>query len=421
MGTHFINTWLSCAPPNQWRRLLLISWLVQLALPVPALGATQIAETSTTAQPVSGNVTGCDTNRLRLHFRSAPLEQVLDYFASAAGYSVVMEARPRGKVDVWSDQPLSESEALNLLNSVLIKNELAAIRKGRTLTLINRDEAKTHDIPVRLGGDPDSIPATDEIVTQIIPVRFIEVSHLVKDLQPLVTVRTTMTANESANSIVLTDTQSNIHRIARIIQAIDSGAKSLTVVKVFRLKNADPLETEDLLASLFPDSDRSEQSQSPVAFPGPFPGLGGPGGGALDLMQNAQGATANSQRSRKGDKVVAVADARTTSVVVSAPQNLMDQIESILASLDANAARKQKLVVYQVKNASSQRVLKMLQDLFQSNGTTGSRTASTQTDPLETRSTQQSQQNQTGASTGLGGNYGGFGSPVAGGGSGAPQ
>ena len=334
----------------------------------------------------------------------------------------MLETQPKGTVDVWSDQPVSEGEALNLLNSVLIKNDLAAIRTGRTLTLINRDDAKTHDIPVRLGSDPDSIPATDEIVTQIIPVRFIEVSQLVKDLQPLVSPRTTMTANESANSIVLTETQANIHRLARIIQSIDSGAKSLTEVRVFRLKNADPQETADLLANLFPDSDRSDQGQSSVPLQGPFGGPGGPGGGPPELMQAGDGGNASSQRSKKGDKVLAAADARTDSVVVAAPQNLMDQIAGILATLDADPARKQKLAVYQVKNASSQRLLKVLQDLFQSNSTTSSRTTSSQTDVLETRSTQQSQQTSSSSRSSLGGNSSSFGSPGGGGGGGSsPQ
>jgi hypothetical protein len=62
----------------------------------------------------------------------------------------------------------------------------AAIRHGRTLTIVNKDEAKTKDIPVILESNPDKIPKTDEMVTQIMPVRFIEVAQLLKDLQPLV-------------------------------------------------------------------------------------------------------------------------------------------------------------------------------------------------------------------------------------------
>src|SRR4026208_742061 len=76
-----------------------------------------------------------DTNELRLNFRGAPLEMVLNYFSEAAGFIVNVKpgATVRGKnVEAWSNQPLSRDEALNLLDTVLNQNSLAAIRNGRT-------------------------------------------------------------------------------------------------------------------------------------------------------------------------------------------------------------------------------------------------------------------------------------------------
>src|SRR5205807_9264854 len=121
------------------------------------------------------------------------------------------------------------------------------------LSIVNRDEAKTQNIPVIQGADPKTIPLTDKIVTQIIPVRFVEASQLLKDLQPLVSMNVTMTANEAGNAIVITDTQANIHKVAEIIHDIDMGAEEFTELKVFPLKNADPTTTADLLTQLFAD------------------------------------------------------------------------------------------------------------------------------------------------------------------------
>jgi len=36
----------------------------------------------------------------------------------------------------------------------------------RTLTIVNRTDAKQRDIPVRVGNEPTRIPKTDEMVTQ---------------------------------------------------------------------------------------------------------------------------------------------------------------------------------------------------------------------------------------------------------------
>lgn len=344
---------------------------------------------------------------LNLNFRGAPLDVVLNYLSEAAGYIINLEATPRGRVDVWSSTPVTRDEAVDILNSVLKKNGYAAIRNGRTLTIVNKDEAKIHDIPVKLGSDPDNIPRNDETVTQIIPVRFVEVAQLLKDLQPLVSVQTTMTANEAGNSIIITDTQANIHRVAEIIKAIDTGAEDGTEVRVFRLQYADPAEMSDLLVNLFPDDSRSGGSSSAPQLGGfggmrRFFGGGPPGmGGNSSSSQNA--------RIKKRAKVVAVPDPRTSSIVVSAARDLISQIEGVVTELDSNPARKQNVKVIQLQNADAQEVQQVLGEIFQKSGTSnnrsGNRSGNSQNSTLQNRST--TQQNSSGGNTGRMGSSGG--------------
>jgi len=377
----------------------------------PEANAPAAANTVSPGQPTSeapvanrDTVPGAEngTNALRLNFRGVPLDMVLNYLSEAAGFIINIKpgTSARGKVDVWSSQPLTREEALNLLDTVLNQNGLAAIRNGRTLTIINRDEAKTHDIPVRLESDPKKIPRTDEIVTQIIPVRFVEVAQLIKDLQPLVSpTLTTMTANEAGNAIVITDTQANIRRVAEIIQGIDMGAEAVTEVHVFRLANADPGETADLLSNLFPDDSKSGGSgQSSIfgAFASRFGGRfgggppgGGPGGGG-------GGGSDTNQRIKKRARVIAVADQRTASVVVSAAKELMEQIEGVVEELDKNPKGKQTVRIYQLQNADPQQAQQVLSDIFGKNNTQNNRNTANQNDPLANRTTTQNQQNNSG-------------------------
>jgi general secretion pathway protein D len=380
--------------------------------PVSATAPTEAADASANTPAEAG------TNALRMNFRNAPLDRVLNYMSEAAGFIIVLEARPRGTVDVWSNTPVSKDEAVNLLNQALRKNGYAAIRNGRTLTVVPRDEAKIHDIPVHVGGDPDAIPRTDEVVTQIIPVRFVEVAQLVKDLQPLVSTQTTMTANESGNEIVITDTQANIRKVAEIIKAIDAGAEDVTVVRVFRLAYADPTELSELLVNLFPDDSRSGGSSSPVAFGGlrSFFRGGGPGGGRTGGAPSAGSSNNQNQRIKKRARVVAVPDPRTSSVAVSAARDLMDQIEGVVAELDSNPAKVKKVRVIKVENADVQQVMQVLQDSFQNQGQNNNRNAN-QNSALSTRSSQQSGSQTTTTGTRTGGSRGGG---IGGGGSFGP-
>lgn len=371
-----------------------------------ALAADEI---STNAPVVTNTVTAAETHAtnapvllangepgLRLNFRGASLDLVLNYLSEAAGFIIVLDTKVSGKIDAWSNQPLSKDEAVDLLNSVLNKNGYAAIRHGRTLNIVNKDDAKTKDIPVVLESDPDKIPKTDEMVTQIMPVKFIEVTQLIKDLQPLVATATTMTANEAGNSIIMTDTRANINRVAQIIKAIDQGAEEMTLVQVFRLEFADPTEMAALLTSLFADGGSTSGSSTTPQFGGGRGGFrdffrGGGGGGESSSSGNSQ-----NQRIKKRTKVTAVADARTSSVVVSATSGLMEQIVEMVKQLDANPAKKQKVYVYEVNPGDVAQVQQVLEDMFasSSNNRNNSRN-SQQNNALQNRANQ----NQTTTST----------------------
>ena len=382
-------------------------------------------------EPVAGAIvpgetggSAIGTTNLMVNLRDAPLDLVLEHLAHAAGCKVVLEAKIVGTVAAFSGQSLSRVEAYNLLNTLLIHHGLAAIAEGDSLTIVSRDEAKTRGIPVRFGNDPQAIPRTDEIVTQVIPVQFTEAASVVKDLQPLLSHDTIISANESANTIVLTDVQTSIRRSVEIIRAIDLGTEEVIAVKVFRLRHADPFEMADLLTELFPKPTQTDNNQSQMQMDfGMAPGPGGMGFGAPGGMggQNLSGGgTAGSsaggrQRLMKGSRVTVAADQRTGSIIVSAPKLLIGQIATLVAQLDGDSARKEKIVVYHLKNASAEQVKNNLQTLFQKNNSTSTETSTTQTDPLEARSTAAAQTRSTGskgsgAGSGNGGGSGGAGS-----------
>jgi general secretion pathway protein D len=341
-------------------------------------------------------------DQLQLNFRSAPVDLVLNQLSTAAGFIIELQTPVRGVVDIISNQPVTKDEAVDLLNSMLNRNGYTAVRNGRKLTIMTKQDALHGNIPVKSGNDPESIPKNDEIVTQIIPVRFVEALQLAKDLAPMVSPQAMIVANEAANSIALTDTQANIRHLVEIIKAIDSSAEDETQLRVFALKYADPNEMADLLMALFPDQGTSGGGQTPVRFGGGPPG--GPGGGRFSSFLAAMGGggAASSggaqqrQRIRKRLTVIAVADPRTSSVAVTAAKDLMEQIATVIEQLDFRSNKETTVNTFRLNNADPQEVLPLLQDMFQgANATRSSR--STQNSPLMNR-VQQNQNTSTSTS-----------------------
>lgn len=302
---------------------------------------------------------------LRLNFRNAPLEMVLNYLSDAAGFVIVPEVDVRGKVDVWSNQPLTKDEAVDVLNSVLSKNKFAAIRNGRMLYIIDKESAKTRDIPVKAGSDPTLIPKSEEIVTQIIPIRYINASQLTRDLQPLLPMSATMTANEAGNSLVITDTQINIRRMAEIVKALDTSLSSVSSVRVFPLKYADAKSLANVVKELFTSQQDQSRSNDPRArFFNMMRGRGGEGGGGPPGFGGSGGDQGGGGGRAPTPKVVAVADERSNSLVVNAPEEQMPLIEELVKQVDTNVEDITELRVFHLKYADAQEMADLLANLF---------------------------------------------------------
>lgn len=354
--------------------------------PAAAPTAAQVsAVQSTAAVPTPSPALSGNPDEILLNFKNAPLDLVLEHLSEAAGFVIVLEAPAKGTVNIVSHRPVNRDEAVDLLNSILDKNGLAAIRDGRILTIVDRATAKARNTPVKVGNDPRSIPRNDEIVTQIIPLVYVEAEQLAKDLGSFISPSATFVANAAGNSIVMTDTQSNIRHIVEIIKAIDSSAEAGTEIRVFHLKHANPNDVATALSGVFPSSSGSGSgngnNQAPIRFGGGgfggfggFAGFGGGGGGGGGRGGGAGGggggrsggSSAQSDRIRKASQVLAVADLRTSSVVVTASKDLMGQIGDVIKELDVPTLRDQQVYVFRMTNADPQQAVQVLQNMFQS-------------------------------------------------------
>src|SRR5205823_8167759 len=108
-----------------------------------------------------------------------------------------------------------------------------------------------------------------------------------------------------------------------------------------------------------------------------FGGFGGPPGGGSGSGGGGGGNDTN-QRIKKRARVIAVADQRTASVVVSAAKELMEQIEGVIEELDKNPKGKQTVRIYQLQHADPQGAQQVLSDIFGKNNTQNNRNTANQ-------------------------------------------
>ena len=261
--------------------LYLAAWLVVVALsrasaqedttkeaPVAATDPAKPAANETAAPGVAG------VADLQLNFRNASLDQVLNYLSEAAGFTIVLETKVSGTVDVWSNQKVTKEEAIEILDSALAKNGYAAIRDGKKLTVVSKADATTRNIPIISSTDWETIPQSDMLATYIIPVRYINASQLIVNLQPLTPTTMKLSANNDSNSLLITDSQGAIRRIAHIASLLDSSVSSVSTLKIVPLKHADAKTLATTLTTLY-----SGNNSNNTGNRGGGGGQGGFGGG----------------------------------------------------------------------------------------------------------------------------------------------
>ncbi len=104
---------------------------------VPKVATAEVPEPTGVAQQ---GLPADPDGRLRFNFRYAPWKDVLDWFATQADLSLVLDAPPPGTFNYIDSRSYSAEEAIDVLNSVLLTKGYTLVRRERMLLLINLED-----------------------------------------------------------------------------------------------------------------------------------------------------------------------------------------------------------------------------------------------------------------------------------------
>lgn len=344
--------------------------LAQTPEPQAPAGLSATFTTATTEEAAAKHA----TNGICLNFHGAPASLVLEYLSDAGGFIINLETEVHGAVDVSSDGPVTKDQAVELLNSSLKSQGCAVSRQGRILTVLSLDRAKTADLEIVTGNDPDAVRKSDEMVTQIIPVRYANVSQLVNNLGPLLPANASLSVNESANALILVSTRTDVRRMLKIISALDSSIARVSSIKVFPLHYADAKELATVVEQLFASDASGQSAGGRTAVSQTFNPPGGDGFGPAGSPQppGASASSGGTSERAVGAKVVAVADERSNCLIVCASAGLIPTLTEVVQRLDRQVNDTTELRVFRLRNADASEVAEQLSQLFPDDTTSGS-------------------------------------------------
>ena len=186
------------------------------------------------------------------------------------------------------------------------------------------------------------------------------------------TLKVTAAADSRTNTVVVTGPDSILDVVADVVKSLDSQLPTVADVKVFHLEYADAQDTAELINEVFGESRTSsrttrssDQQNQQIRF------MRGGFGGQQQTTQSTGGVS--------DVAIIASADSRTNSVVVSGPPETLEIIANVVKELDENPEQERQIFLFPLKNASAENLMEILNNLFaemqalnqQNIGTTG--------------------------------------------------
>lgn len=322
-------------------------------------------------------------DELSANFKGTDIQEFINIVGRSLHKTIIIDPAVRGQVNVRSYDLLNDEQYYRFFLNVLEVYGFAVVEmEDGVLKVIRDKDAKTSAIPV-VGSNDSNVPG-DAVVTRVIAVKNVSV----RELSPLLRQLNdnagagNVVHYDPANIIMITGRAAVVNRLADIIERVDrAGNKDVTVVslnnasapEMVRIvealnKSADAKSTPGFL---IPKAVADERTNSVLISGDPKvrerlkalihkldKEMAASGNSrviylkyakAADMVDVLKGVSENIQAANKSntpqvsqsskDEVMISAHDATNSLIISAPSDVMNKLESIISQLDIRRAQ----------------------------------------------------------------------------------
>jgi len=281
-----------------------------------------------------------------IDFNQADIRIVIKAISELTGLNFLVDENVKGTVTLISPTKVRRGDLYKVLQSILEAKGFATSPSGNLIKIMPRAEVNKRNLPYGIGNDPAAVPANDTLVTWIIPLTYANAGDLSGTITPLL--GGTVAAYAQTNSLMVTDTGSNIRRVLQIVRNFDVPGEQQELL-VLPLKHAEAGElSQEILQVLEKQASAAPSAGGgPAGRGAPAPISGAPAGGSQS------GATI-------------VPETHTNSLIVVASPRLMDSIQELVEQLDTERPlNTANIHVVYLENAEAKDVAKSLETAMQ--------------------------------------------------------
>lgn len=193
-------------------------------------------------------------NLITLSFQDSDINQAIKVLGDLTGTIIIPNENLKGTISIVSMEKVKPETVINVLESALMIRGFTVVKSGEALKIIQISDIKQSNVEVQVGTWPGFIKDQDIVITQVMPFKYASAIEIKNELQSLIGKHGNILANERTNTIIITDTSSNIKRLATIISQLDRPLPATMQVKTFVVNYGDAVKIAKILNDLSKDN-----------------------------------------------------------------------------------------------------------------------------------------------------------------------
>ena len=185
---------------------------------------------------------------ISLHLDNADIYQVIHIIADNLALNYIIDPGIKGTVNINTSGTLRRSDLLPILETLLKINGATMVKVGNFYQILPTPAAIRQPLPVL---QANQAPGDDQIVIQIVRMRFVAASEMARLLTPYLSEGANIVTHDAGNILLISERRSNLRKLLELIDVFDSKVFEGDRVRLFPVKNNLVRELINDLKSVF--------------------------------------------------------------------------------------------------------------------------------------------------------------------------
>lgn len=290
-------------------------------------------------------------------FPDTDILELTKHMQELTGINLILDKDVKGKVSISAPTPITVGDAWKAYLAALNMAGYTLVKAGAFYKIINARDVRYVPTKIYTGS---YTPDTEAHIMKVMTLRHVDAAEISRNFRPFMSRYGRIIDLKQTNTVIISDTGSNIARLVTLIKFLDVPGFEETL-QIIKVENSSASEIAKLLDEILKG--------------------GGSGGGAARRGRPSTGASSRFTTSSGagGTQNISkiIAEPRTNSIIAMANADGARELRELINKLDVKygSTNSDKIHVHYLNYGSSEELAKTLSSLVSGSGATGAPTA----------------------------------------------